>query len=148
MQISKIILHLLSNDSFIGGIFAPLNENSLKAGSEVPVVEEAGRGEVISLIGRLASFFSALNVDCPLSGECCKTHLPRNLMEKGKDNYSEEEEKRGFLSLFFWPAITVSREIASCTLTTRYISTGLKLCSSTGRLSNLMETLLLLIENH
>lgn len=42
MQMSIVILHLADNDSFIGGIFASLNESDLKELSGAAVEEELG----------------------------------------------------------------------------------------------------------
>ena len=63
----KVVLHLADNDSFIGGIFASLNESDLKDLPSTPVVEESGRREVIALIGRLVGFLPAFNPSCPQS---------------------------------------------------------------------------------
>lgn len=84
MQMSKVILHLADNDSFIGGIFASLNESDLKDLPGVPVVEESGIREVIALIGRLLGFLTAFNASCPQSGELCGMCLQGESRQKGQ----------------------------------------------------------------
>lgn len=101
---------MADNDSFIGGIFASLNESDLKDQPGAPVVESSGRREVIALIGRLVGFLPAFNASCPQSKELCRTGLrgePRP--KKGTEKCSLIEEK----TEFSWSTITVNRQNTS-----------------------------------
>lgn len=83
MQMRTVILHLADNDSFIGGIFASLNESDLKDQPGVPVVESSGGREVIALIGRLVGFLPAFNASCPQSRECAEQACRENCNKRG-----------------------------------------------------------------